>query len=62
MNAIDLLGSDNITRKALTEVMELVRAGRIEAVIDRTMPLSEAAAAHRLLEDRQAIGRIVLIP
>jgi NADPH:quinone reductase-like Zn-dependent oxidoreductase len=42
--------------------MELVRDGRIEAVIDRTMPLAQAAEAHRLLEARQATGRIVLIP
>ena len=37
-----------------------VPAGR--AVIDRTLPLSEAAEAHRLLESGEVIGKIVLVP
>jgi len=31
-------------------------------VVDRTFPLSEAAAAHAYLEDRKAFGRVVLVP
>jgi len=31
-------------------------------MVDRTMPLTEAAAAHRLVEDNAVLGRIVLIP
>jgi acryloyl-coenzyme A reductase len=62
VNAIDLLGSDNVTHKALAEAMELVRAGKIDVVIDRTLPLSEAADAHRLLEERGVFGRVLLIP
>ena len=39
-----------------------VAAGRLQVVVDRTYPLSEAAAAHAYLESRQAVGRVVLIP
>jgi NADPH2:quinone reductase len=39
-----------------------VAAGRLTAVVDRTYPLADAAAAHEFLEDRQAVGRVVLIP
>ncbi len=39
-----------------------VAAGDLSVVIDRTYPLSEAAAAHAYLESRQAFGRVVLIP
>jgi NADPH:quinone reductase-like Zn-dependent oxidoreductase len=29
-------------------------------VLDRTMPLEEVARAHRLLEEREAMGKVVL--
>jgi D-arabinose 1-dehydrogenase-like Zn-dependent alcohol dehydrogenase len=62
VNAIDILGSDNVTRGALAEASKLVLAGKLEVVIDRILPLSEAASAQRLLEERGAFGRIVLVP
>ena len=36
--------------------------GELKVVIDRTFPLSEAAAAHAYIESRQAVGRVLLIP
>jgi NADPH2:quinone reductase len=39
-----------------------IAAGRLRVVIDRTFPLSEAAAAHAYIESRQAFGRVVLTP
>lgn len=39
-----------------------IAAGSLRVVIDRTFPLSEAAAAHAHIESRQAFGRVVLIP
>jgi NADPH2:quinone reductase len=34
----------------------------LDVVIDKTFPLSEAAAAHRYIEERKAFGRVLLIP
>lgn len=48
---------DNIAR-----LLGEVAAGELEVVVDRTFPLAEAAAAHAHMEDRQAFGRVVLIP
>lgn len=39
-----------------------VAAGKLEAVIDRTFPLQDAAAAHAYIESRKAFGRVLLIP
>ncbi|MEX2236904.1 MAG: zinc-binding alcohol dehydrogenase family protein [Dehalococcoidia bacterium] len=39
-----------------------VAAGKLRVVIDRTFPLSEAAEAHRYIESRKAVGRVLLIP
>jgi NADPH2:quinone reductase len=39
-----------------------VAAGHLNAEVDRSFPLSEAAAAHAYIESRQAVGRVLLIP
>ncbi|TMG30102.1 MAG: zinc-binding dehydrogenase, partial [Chloroflexi bacterium] len=39
---------------------ELIEAGRITPVIDRTYPLSEAADAIRYLETGRARGKVVI--
>ena len=42
--------------------LEQVRAGRIKPVLDRSLPLSEAAEAHRLIAANQVAGNLVLLP
>ena len=42
--------------------MQQVRAGRIKPALDCTLPLSEAAQAHRLISTNQVTGNIVLLP
>jgi putative PIG3 family NAD(P)H quinone oxidoreductase len=42
------------------EVWPLLEKQRVEPVIYRTFPLGEAAAAHRLLESSEHVGKIVL--
>ena len=42
--------------------LEQVREGRIKPLLDRTVPLSEAAEAHRLISTNQVVGNIVLLP
>lgn len=41
-------------------IWPLIEAGRVRPVVDRTMPMSEAAAAHRVLEESNHIGKILL--
>jgi NADPH:quinone reductase len=49
--------------KAMVEdLLKRLAAGEFRVVIDRTFPLSEAAAAHEYIESRQAFGRVVLEP
>jgi NADPH:quinone reductase len=42
------------------EVWPLLDAGRVKPVIYRTFPLKDAAAAHRLMESSEHVGKIVL--
>jgi NADPH2:quinone reductase len=42
-------------------VWPLIAAGRIRPAVASRLPLAEAAAAHRMLEDGRVIGKLVLI-
>jgi putative PIG3 family NAD(P)H quinone oxidoreductase len=44
------------------KVWPLLEAGRVKPVIHARFPLSEAAAAHRLMESSAHVGKLVLIP
>jgi NADPH2:quinone reductase len=39
-----------------------IAKGELKVVIDRSFPLSEAAAAHAYIESRQSFGRVLLTP
>lgn len=57
---IEILGSTMGSKGALFGILEHVGAGRLRPVVDRVMPLWDAAAAHEVLESRQAFGKVVL--
>ena len=42
------------------EVWPLLEAGAVTPLVDRTFPLTDAAAAHRLMESSSHVGKIVL--
>ena len=46
----------------LSELAELVAQGRLEIPIDMTYPLTQVREAYRDLEQRHALGKIVLVP
>ncbi|WP_019947203.1 NAD(P)H-quinone oxidoreductase [Hymenobacter aerophilus] len=50
-----------LAREVERHVWPVVAAGRLKPVIERTFPLAEAAAAHRLMESSSHIGKIVLL-
>ncbi|WP_405577903.1 zinc-binding alcohol dehydrogenase family protein [Streptomyces sp. NBC_01190] len=41
---------------------ELVRSGRVRPVVHTRLPLTDAVAAHQLMEERKQLGRVVLVP
>lgn len=59
---LTIIGSMLGTRRELVDVLKLAAEGKITPVIDRVMPLIDAAKAHLLLGDRKQFGKIVLTP
>ncbi|MEL1266334.1 zinc-binding alcohol dehydrogenase family protein [Pseudoxanthomonas putridarboris] len=49
-------------RATVNNLLQAIVTGRIRAVIDRTFPLSEAAAAHEFAETAKPLGRTVMRP
>ncbi|MFI9777723.1 zinc-binding dehydrogenase [Streptomyces sp. NPDC051956] len=54
-------GGDNPVRTLELAALKEAEAGRLRPAVTR-FPLAEAAAAHRALENRGTIGKVVLIP
>jgi NADPH2:quinone reductase len=44
------------------DLFEAIQNGTLKVTIDRTLPLSEAGAAHEALESRATSGKLVLLP
>ncbi|MDX2011775.1 MAG: zinc-binding dehydrogenase [Myxococcaceae bacterium] len=59
---ISLLGSTMGSKGDLFRILQLVDEGAFEPVLDRVLPLAEAAAAHGLLSERKSFGNVVLVP
>jgi NADPH:quinone reductase-like Zn-dependent oxidoreductase len=59
---ISVIGSTMGSHQDFRDVMSLVFEGKLKAVIDRVMPLSEGRAAHELLERGEQFGKVVLTP
>jgi len=47
---------------AVTDLLQLIAAGELRAVVGATYPLAAAADAHRALLDRSSTGKLVLDP
>jgi NADPH:quinone reductase len=50
----------DLVRAAAEEVVELWRGGALRPVVGSTFPLDRAADAHRLIDERKHVGKVVL--
>jgi NADPH:quinone reductase-like Zn-dependent oxidoreductase len=59
---VSILGSTMGSKGDLLEILPHVAEGRLAPVIHQVLPLEQAAEAHRILEAREAFGKVVLTP
>jgi NADPH2:quinone reductase len=52
----------DVVAMAVGELLELWGTGAIKPVVGAEYPLAKAADAHRLIEDRKHVGKVVLVP
>lgn len=57
-----LIGSVRATAEEIRHCVDLVAEGKLAPVIHATLPLAQAAEAHRMLEAREQFGKVLLLP
>ncbi|MFB6297134.1 MAG: zinc-binding dehydrogenase [Salinirussus sp.] len=61
-NQLEVIGSTMATPGELDTVLELVWDGTFEPRIRETLPMSETARGHELVEEREGFGKVVVVP
>jgi alcohol dehydrogenase len=57
-----IVGSDGWRRPDIEALLELARTRRLVPIVEKVLPLASVHEAERLLESREAFGKIVLVP
>jgi NADPH:quinone reductase len=52
----------HLMQKGTQACFELMKQGTLKMVVGKTFPLEQAPEAHRFMESRQSVGKLVLVP
>lgn len=55
-------GSNSFYADNLSALLEMVARGEIDPLIDRVLPLEQAAEGLRLIRDREVLGKVIVTP
>jgi NADPH:quinone reductase-like Zn-dependent oxidoreductase len=59
---INIIGSNSFYDEDLKALLQLIQVGKVKPVIDKVLPLEQAAEGLRLIQDREVIGKVVVTP
>ncbi len=62
LRGISLLSATSVTREELRRCLRLLADGTVRPMVDESLPLAQAADAHRRLEAGATLGRLTLSP
>lgn len=61
LNLGRLVDEAGLIQRGLAEVAQLLEAGHIRPTVDDVFPFDQAARAHRRIEERRNVGKVVLV-
>ena len=59
---LKVIGSNSFYDDDLAALMGMIASGRIKPVIDKVLPLEQAAEGLRLIQDREVMGKVIVTP
>jgi alcohol dehydrogenase len=59
---LKIMGSNSFYDDNLSALMDMIGEGKMKPVIDKVLPLEQAREGLRLIEDREVIGKVVVVP
>ncbi|WP_211100705.1 zinc-binding dehydrogenase [Acuticoccus sediminis] len=59
---LQVIGSNSFYDDNLSALMDLIAEGALKVVIDKVLPLEEAASGLAMIENREVLGKIVVTP
>jgi alcohol dehydrogenase len=59
---LNIKGSNSFYKEDLTALLHMVANGQITPLIDRVLPLEQAAEGLRLIRDREVLGKVIVNP
>ncbi len=59
---LKIIGSNSFYDDNLSALMTMIAAGKLKPVVDKVLPLDQAAEGLRLIQDREVIGKVVIEP
>ncbi len=59
---LSILGSTLGSKGELYEIVKQFELGRLKPIVHKILPMSHAAEGHKIIEDRDVFGKIVLVP
>jgi NADPH:quinone reductase-like Zn-dependent oxidoreductase len=59
---LKIIGSNSFYDDNLTALMDMIAQGKMRPLIEKVLPLEQAAEGLRLIRDREVIGKVVVAP
>ncbi len=59
---LKIIGSNSFYDEDLKGLMDLIARGKMKPVIDKVLPLDQAAEGLRMIQDREVMGKVVVAP
>lgn len=59
---LNVIGSNSFYDDDLSSLMDLIQTGKLKPVVDKVLPLEEAAEGLAMIENRSVMGKIVVTP